>query len=392
MTNNNGNINISGTSVNTVQILRQLHNSYIGETYYGRYEYILNNTNPTQVYSRIGTSSSDSNYTSSVPPLYNTLVTASAISTKTSDDSVIGLYFSINSELVFDVDYSNIYFIELNLLGISSLTVAQMDYWFSVYQNIKDKSILEHIETKEKLENKAIDFSTVNDTKYPTTKAVYDLKNTLLQLQSNNDGKKYKIVAGVIRNIGNGWELIEDTNHSNINVLSVTNDTSKITITYNFIAKKVISFVATPDETMSFDNLFMGASVGLNISEIEMFQNKSIGGYVNWSGLTWSFAGSSDQSLSASFNAGILTITHPTISGAKGNVSCRDGIYVANLGSLGDTTTTIYIRDYEGSLVTTENTNMGFYFERNSRNTRINPQTYTTAVSNIWIYGIMEVE
>ena len=56
-------------------------------------------------------------------------------------------------------------------------TLATMDYLVTNYYNKAmvdaiETSLQEDIDTKEALANKAIDFSVVNDTKYPTTKAV----------------------------------------------------------------------------------------------------------------------------------------------------------------------------------------------------------------------------
>jgi hypothetical protein len=76
--------------------------------------------------------------------------------------------------------------------------------------------------------------------------------------------KQYKIVAGVIRNVGNGWELINDTAHEPIHVLSVSNNDLAITINHTFTAKQVVTMTVTPDETFVKDGIKAGASVGLD--------------------------------------------------------------------------------------------------------------------------------
>lgn len=76
--------------------------------------------------------------------------------------------------------------------------------------------------------------------------------------------QKYKMVAGTIRNTGDGWEVLTDTGHEPLHVSSVTNDSLKITIHHSFKAKKVVSFTITPDETYMKEGMKSGASVGLD--------------------------------------------------------------------------------------------------------------------------------
>lgn len=203
------------------------------------------------------------------------------------------------------------------------------------------------------------------------------------------DGKKLKIVACVIRNTGSGWKQIGG-NHIPINVSSVTQDKSKITINYSFKAKNVVSFVAVPDETMAEEDFFMGSSVGLDSANIYITQNKSLGSYVYYNGSTWASKG--DNGITATFNNGILTITHSAITGVKVSANCRDGAYIAQVGSLGTTTTQICFYDYSGKLVTTPNTKMKVYWERTSQHQPIDPATYVSSGGNIWVLGVMEVD
>lgn len=202
-------------------------------------------------------------------------------------------------------------------------------------------------------------------------------------------GKSVKIVACVIRNTGAGWELVGGE-HDSINVESVTNDNSKIIITYSFKATKVVSFVACPDETMASEFMLMGASVGVETALINLYQNKSMGGYIYYNGTSWVTSMAEGVS-GVSFSNGVLTITHSAITGIKGNVSCRTGMLVPNLGSLGSTTTEVYFRDYAGALVTTPTADMKIYFERGSSNATVSPNNYTNPNGNIWCLGVFEV-
>ena len=84
-----------------------------------------------------------------------------------------------------------------------------MDYWFGVYQSIKDKGVLAHIETKEKLTNKAIDFSVANDTKYPTVKAVKDFVDSNIdEIQEMMNDHKNDYIPHKLQDLENSRELL----------------------------------------------------------------------------------------------------------------------------------------------------------------------------------------
>ena len=79
-------------------------------------------------------------------------------------------------------------------------------------------------------------------------------------------------VAGTIRNKGNGWEIIANSEHKPLNLYSVSCDTLRIKITYTQIASQVITLLLSPDETFSRRGYLAGASVGLSFSYIYIYQ------------------------------------------------------------------------------------------------------------------------
>ncbi len=86
------------------------------------------------------------------------------------------------------------------------------------------------------------------------------------------------IVAGVIRNTGEGWQFIENEKHGvyNCTGVSVNEDKGSINIEYSGIkAKKVISFIVSPDETFSSLGYTCGASVGLDHAEVYVHKSTS---------------------------------------------------------------------------------------------------------------------
>jgi hypothetical protein len=213
----------------------------------------------------------------------------------------------------------------------------------------------------------------------------------LQQSLQGEAGRKLKLVACVIENDGSGnWRQVGGA-HASINVASVTIDGSYIRITYSFTAKNAISFVACPDEQFVTKMYNFGASAGLNYADIIYSKGvDSVGGYISYNGSTWDISGSGITS--ASFNSGFLTINHQNISGLDVHTSVRDGKYVGSPATIGATSTMIAIRDYNGNLVTTPNTDMKIYFGRSYKDNAINPTNLNIAGANIWCMGVFEVE
>lgn len=230
-----------------------------------------------------------------------------------------------------------------------------------------------------------------------TQKNSEQLADIMNELITGEVGKKYKIVACVIRNDGTGWKLVPDAGHTNINVASVTNDTNYITVNFGFIAKNVVSFVACPDEEFVSIGYFIGSSVGTNYAKIRITKSKlhEVGGYIVYDGTNWVVNGAVGNLVVTSFTSGILLLTHDDVGTTyNANVTPRDTGYKCSLGSLSGTLSRISFYNSSGTLVTTPDTNMKFYFSRtmglNSIDI-INPSTIIDASGNIWCMGIFEV-
>lgn len=205
-------------------------------------------------------------------------------------------------------------------------------------------------------------------------------------------GKKIKVVTCILRNTGAGWFAISDSEHSPLNILSVTNDTNDVIITYDFTAKKVLSLVAVPDETFNTEGYSFGASVGKTMSKINIFRHsKSVGGLIIYNGSTWNVSNTTGI-ISASFSGGILTLTHASMEGYVCNASTRDGVYLPAIGSLGTTTSQVKFFDYTGNLITVPDVNMKVYFQRSVPSAKIRPDLLAIPEANIWVYGVFEVE
>lgn len=100
---------------------------------------------------------------------------------------------------------------------------------------------------------------------------------------------EYTIIGGVIRNVGDGWYLIQDESHETIGIDSISQDDKAITIYYKD-KQKVNSIAVTVDETMASEGYTVGASVGVNKTLIYLYKDgKSIkpSDYNNVLGNVW---------------------------------------------------------------------------------------------------------
>lgn len=105
-----------------------------------------------------------------------------------------------------------------------------------------------------------------NIAKIPTLSSQLDEN---VQQMVNGDGRKGTIIAGVVRNTGSGWGIIDDIDHKPYNISEVSENISMkcLEITYPR-GSKVGSLIATPDETFGINGLVCGTSVGRDFSRI----------------------------------------------------------------------------------------------------------------------------
>ena len=213
----------------------------------------------------------------------------------------------------------------------------------------------------------------------------------------SDGGKKLKIIAGVIRNSGNGWEYINDSGHEPLNLTSVSVDANgKIEIDYGFTASKVLSLVATPDET--FAGLYsIGGSVGLDKTLFNCYALPKVYG-----GMVRITNGVVDATSYASFTSaeiktnGEIRLYHPTLSGMSSkevfNIQASSPSYAIKLGSQGFDYVSLYAYDANGQKIT-DFTGLSFdiYATRNVNARFINANDIVDAGGNFWIYGVMEI-
>lgn len=83
---------------------------------------------------------------------------------------------------------------------------------------------------------------------------------------------QYVMIGCVIRNTGKGWYCIDNAGHEPLGVTEVETGDDSIIIHYPMPeGTKVISFSATPDETMAAAGYTVGASVGADRAVIFIY-------------------------------------------------------------------------------------------------------------------------
>lgn len=232
-------------------------------------------------------------------------------------------------------------------------------------------------------------------------KAFFDTDIILSGLKGT-PGKKYRVIAGALRNEGSPdyWRLISDAAHVPVGISSVTSDGSTITVNYSFQASTIGSLVVVTDETLGKLNVFAGASVGLSSATIVLSQPAdNISDLVYYDGAAWQ--SQNLQYTIDSYTAGVLSLTHRDIGATSGNaqVSSRGGARRAVLANasppVSSTNIKIEFYDNAGTLVTTPDVNMKALISRFSRPGARNPQTLVTTATepnhNLWVFGIHEV-
>ena len=222
------------------------------------------------------------------------------------------------------------------------------------------------------------------------------LLNKLQKMNFGEVGKNYKIVAGAIRNSGSGWEFINDLGHEPINCLSVETLADSIKINYNFTGKKSISFIAVPDEALARKGFFMGSSVHNTYAEIFLRKQDNVSGYLTKSGgASPTFSITNNQGIvSATWGESGLIVEHEKVYNYSGihAISRTPGLQciVNSMDGLG-TKTQFRFYDNTNTLVNPINDGTVILFNRVGGG-NVPPADVDYPYSNIWFYGIMEVE
>ena len=148
-----------------------------------------------------------------------------------------------------------------------------------------------------------------------TNASTTDLQTEVRNALNFGASSDYRVVCGILRQdtASGGWYLINDADHIPMNVASVSQTSTFITLNLGFTASKVISFVVCPDETFAKMGITCGASVGLSTVSIQ--PSALLAADVVYNGTTVSVAPPSYFSgdITGSVSGSELTITHPEV-------------------------------------------------------------------------------
>lgn len=211
------------------------------------------------------------------------------------------------------------------------------------------------------------------------------------------DGKRYQIIACVLRNTAGTWAILDDTGHTPVGVTSVSADATAITLTYNFTSAKIGSLVCCPDETYAADGIIFGASVGDTTATIKASISKTIGGYIFYNGSAWDFSLAPGVTAVEWIAGNTLKVSHSTIyqpvnynCSVVGRAGITNPVLSTTTGAISEDYILIDFYDWDGTKITTPNTNMKLIFTRTASGL-VNPLLLTQTASNIWVYGIFEI-
>lgn len=230
------------------------------------------------------------------------------------------------------------------------------------------------------------------------------LNDRLTKMGNLTSGKNLKIVSGVIRNNGSdNWQVISDENHQgDLGVASVMTGNYGIDINFNFTAKKIIGFVATPDETYAKELISVGASVVTDRATINLYQPKptnQITGRIAYVGGEWTIYnnyGITDVSFGASND---LYINHASCESFVMDITSRKPVLVT-FESATATQTKVGFYNPDGTKITTASELMSITFKRDISvvtdtskpvSAQLNPKLVNNPSGNIWFMGVFEI-
>lgn len=224
----------------------------------------------------------------------------------------------------------------------------------------------------------------------------------------------HRLIAGVIRNSGSGWEfIVNDKHQGDMNCINVGIDANdgRLFIDYSGIgAKKVISLLCAPDEAFAAAGYVMGASVGLEKAYLQIFQYglESVSAKITFSTVEGSVTPSASQAdgvTGAEWNDDnkSLVVRHATMHNkVSGTIApfvsiipAVYGKYITRLASFSvDSTRIEYIDPSTKNKVETPDAGMSINFARLGtalKRNEIDPSTIASSAGNIWFMGIFEV-
>lgn len=209
------------------------------------------------------------------------------------------------------------------------------------------------------------------------------------------------IVCGILRNpSGTGWIVLDDADHSPINVASVSNTTSLIQVNFPFTTSDIYTINVDPDETLNIYN--WGTKVATTFAQINAryCEMRSVQGYLTYRTATsdWAWttlAGGLSATISGANTVNQVVLTHADCNFNLPQLNTTSNTFLPFIAtSLNGTTTTINIRDWNGATGAAIPNGTRLFVQRRSYTTPdqrvIDPNTISGGTANVWMYGFVK--
>lgn len=232
------------------------------------------------------------------------------------------------------------------------------------------------------------------------------VNNAVANVDVIGNSAKHRIVAGVVRNSGNGWEFIIDANHQgDLNCLSVSADnTGRLVIDYSGInATKVISFMIQPDEAFANRGYICGSSVGKTAAYVDIYKYAPLGVYgfieaKNDGTLTVGDGSIGINSVSWNDTYGRMIIQHDDVGASLSVPTVTPCLYantMPRLYSRTSSSTTLEFMKSDGTKVMEVNGSISVAIQRfdptQLKLVKQNASEIVSSNGNFWFMGIFEV-
>lgn len=245
---------------------------------------------------------------------------------------------------------------------------------------------------------------------------------------TNTFGTQIQMYAGVLkvsRSAGtNTWSILEDADHTQLGVTSVTSSSTLVTVNYR-PGSKVITMMATQDETMSntaasndgtnyynYGPYFIGARVFVDYAEFSIRKLTQASFLVSFNGSAWAITSSSSNgsynptspAWTITWSAGRLRIqgiAAPIRKAPSINMYAPNGVvtnmkYIPCVEVISASWVDIYFYDASAGAKYTDATpptDFGLFLDFGVFASSVNPNTEdfgNTGVTNFWMFGLMK--
>lgn len=218
---------------------------------------------------------------------------------------------------------------------------------------------------------------------------------------STSDWERVAIVSGILRNpSGTGWVVLDDADHSPINVSSVSNTTTVIQANFPFTTSDIYTINVDPDETLN--TYQWGTKVATTFVQISAryFEMRSVQGYLTYRTATsdWAWttlAGGLSATISGSNTVNQVQITHADCNFNLPQLITTSTTFLPFIStSISGTTTTINIRDWSGATGASIPDGTRLFVQRRSYTTTdqrvIDPNLISGGTANVWMFGFVK--